>query len=109
MFPAPIAPYQVQLVGLNLADEQVAEEAERLYQELQDRGIEVLFDDRTDQTAGVKLNDVDLLGLPVRLVVSPRNLKAGVVELKQRLEETSSLVPTGEVVATLQQALPNVT
>ena len=107
-FPAPIAPYQVHLVGLNLADEQVAEEAERLYQELQDQGIEVLFDDRTDQTAGVKLNDVDLLGLPVRLVVSPRNMKAGVVEFKQRLDETSSLVPTGEVVATLQ-ALPEVT
>ncbi len=107
-FPAPIAPYQVHLVGLNLADEQVAEEAERLYQELQDQGIEVLFDDRTDQTAGVKLNDVDLLGLPVRLVVSPRNMKAGVVEFKQRLDETSSLVPTGEVVATLQ-ASPEIT
>ena len=107
-FPATIAPYQVHLVGLNLADEQVAEEAERLYQELQDQGIEVLFDDRTEQTAGVKLNDVDLLGLPVRLVVSPRNMKAGVVEFKQRLDETSSLVPTGEVVAALQ-ALPEIT
>ena len=108
MFPAPIAPYQVHLVGLNLADEQVAEEAERLYKELKDQGIEVLYDDRTDQTAGVKLNDVDLLGLPVRLVVSPRNVKAGVVEFKQRLDETSSLVPAGEVVATLQ-AMPEIT
>ena len=107
MFPAPIAPYQVHLVGLNLADEQVAEEAERLYQELKDQGIEVLYDDRTDQTAGVKLNDVDLLGLPVRLVVSPRNVKAGVVEFKQRIDETSSLVPAGEVVATLQ-AMPEI-
>ncbi len=108
MFPAPIAPYQVHLVGLNLADEQVAEEAERLYQELKDQGIEVLYDDRTDQTTGVKLNDVDLLGLPIRLVVSPRNVKAGVVEFKQRLDETSSLVPAGEVVATLQ-AMPEIT
>ena len=108
MFPAPIAPYQVHLVGLNLADEQVAEEAERLYQELKDQGIEVLYDDRTDQTTGVKLNDVDLLGLPVRLVVSPRNVKAGVVEFKQRLDETSSLVPAGEGVATLQ-AMPEIT
>ena len=108
VFPAPIAPYQVHLVGLNLADEEVASEAERLYQELQDQGFEVLYDDRSDQTAGVKLNDVDLLGLPVRLVVSPRNMKAGVVELKRRLNETSSLVPTGEVVATLQ-SLPDVT
>ena len=108
VFPAPIAPYQVHLVGLNLADEQVAEEAERLYQELQDQGFEVLYDDRTDGSAGVKFNDVDLLGLPVRLVVSPRNLKAGVVELKQRLDESSSMVPTNDVVATLR-ALPDVT
>jgi prolyl-tRNA synthetase len=108
VFPAPIAPYQIHLVGLNLADEQVAEEAERLYQELQDQGFEVLYDDRTEGSAGVKFNDVDLLGLPVRLVVSPRNLKAGVVELKQRLEETPSMVPTSDVVATLQ-ALPDVT
>jgi len=108
VFPAPIAPYQVHLVGLNLADEQVAEEAERLYQELQDQGFEVLYDDRTEGSAGVKFNDVDLLGLPVRLVVSPRNLKAGVVELKQRLEESSSMVPTSDVVANLQ-ALPDVT
>ena len=106
VFPPPIAPYQVHLVGLNLADEQVAEEAERLYQELQDRGFEVLYDDRTEGSAGVKLNDVDLLGLPVRLVVSPRNLKAGMVELKQRRDESSSMVPTGDVVATLQ-ALPD--
>jgi prolyl-tRNA synthetase len=107
VFPAPIAPYQVHLVGLNLADEQVAAEAERLYQELQDQGFEVLYDDRTEGSAGVKFNDVDLLGLPVRLVVSPRNLKAGVVELKQRLEETSSMVPTSDVVATLQE-LPDI-
>lgn len=108
VFPSPIAPYQVHLIGLNLADEQVAEEAERLYQELQDQGFEVLYDDRTEGSAGVKFNDVDLLGLPVRLVVSPRNLKAGVVELKQRLEENSSMVPTSDVVATLR-ALPDVT
>ncbi|HAI09004.1 MAG TPA: proline--tRNA ligase, partial [Dehalococcoidia bacterium] len=59
-------------------------------------------------SAGVKFNDVDLLGLPVRLVVSPRNLKAGAVELKQRLDESSSMVPTNDVVATLR-ALPDVT
>ena len=68
----------------------------------------MLYDDRTDQTAGVKLNDADLLGLPFRLVVSPRNVKAGAVELKQRLEESSRMVPTGDVVATLK-ALPAVT
>ncbi len=92
-FPAPIAPYGAHLVGLNLSDEAVAEAAEGLYQELAANGIEVLFDDRTDQAAGVKFNDADLLGLPVRLVVSPRNLKNGVVEVKGRQEQESVTVP----------------
>ncbi|MCH8132749.1 MAG: hypothetical protein IIA30_09385, partial [Myxococcales bacterium] len=83
-FPLLIAPYQVHLVGLNLSDETVAAAADRLYAQLWAEGIETLYDDRTDQAAGVKLNDADLIGLPVRLVVSPRNLKNNVVELKGR-------------------------
>jgi prolyl-tRNA synthetase len=105
IFPAPIAPYHVYLVGLNLADAEVAAAAEGLYRELQDQGIEVLYDDRPDQTAGVKLNDADLLGLPVRLVVSPRNVKAGVVEVKKRTEETPDLVNSDQVAATLRDLL----
>ena len=105
VFPVPIAPYQVHLVGLNLADAEVAAAAEGLYQELQDQGIEVLYDDRTDQTAGVKLNDADLLGLPVRLVVSPRNVKSGIVEVKKRTEETANLVNSVQIVATLRDLL----
>ena len=62
-----------------------------LYRELQANGLEVLYDDRVDQTAGVKLNDADLLGLPVRLVVSPRNVRAGAVEIKRRTEEGGGL------------------
>ncbi|PKB79991.1 MAG: proline--tRNA ligase [SAR202 cluster bacterium Io17-Chloro-G9] len=105
IFPAPIAPYQAHMVGLNMADEKVAEAADGLYQEMWERGIEVLYDDRTDQTAGVKLNDADLLGLPVRLVVSPRNLRDGVVELKVRGAEEATLVPRDEIVAAIGQAL----
>ena len=103
VFPAPIAPYQVYLVGLNLADEEVATAAEGLYQKLWDQGIETLYDDRVDQTAGVKLNDADLLGLPVRLVVSPRNLRNGVVELKERRNDEVQLVPMDQVIETLGQ------
>ena len=105
IFPAPIAPYQAHLVGLNLADEKVAEAAEGLYQELWDRGIEVLYDDRPDQSAGVKLNDADLLGLPVRLVVSPRNLQGGVVELKERRAAEARLIPRDQVVEAIGQVL----
>ena len=97
-FPAPIAPYQVHLVGLNLADPDVAEAAGQLYQRLGDGGIETLYDDRLEEAAGVKFNDADLLGLPLRLVVSPRNLKQGSVEMKPRREKEATLAPLGEVV-----------
>ena len=105
IFPAPIAPYQVQLVGLNLTDERVKEAAEQLYRELWDRGIETLYDDRTEAAAGVKLNDADLLGLPLRLVVSPRNLNNAVVEVKDRQETEAQLIPLDQVVAEVQSRL----
>lgn len=103
IFPAPIAPYQVHLVGLNLTDDRVAATADRLYRELWELGIETLYDDRLEATAGVKLNDADLMGLPLRLVVSPRNLNNGVVESKGRQESEPSLVPADQVVEVVRQ------
>ena len=105
VFPEPLAPYQVHLVGLNLAAEGVSEAADTLYQSLWAQDIETLFDDRTDQTAGVKFNDADLLGLPWRLVVSPRNLGNGVVEVKARRETEATLVPLDQVAADLKARL----
>ena len=105
IFPAPIAPYQAHLVGLNLTIPDVAEAAEKLYQDLLAEGIETLFDDRPDQAAGVKLNDADLLGLPVRLVVSPRNLRQGMVEVKGRRETEATLVPLEQVIDYLRERL----
>ena len=105
VFPAPIAPYLVHLVGLNLTDESVAAAADKLYQELWDQGIETLFDDRPDQAAGVKLNDADLMGLPVRLVVSPRNLRNSAVEMKGRTESEAVMVALDEVVSVVVQAV----
>ncbi len=84
VFPVPIAPYQVHLVGLNLSDSDVARTADGLYDRLWSLGIETLYDDRADEAAGVKFNDSDLMGLPMRLVVSPRNLKQGMVEVRRR-------------------------
>ena len=84
-WPAQIAPYDVHLVGIGLdRDAEAAGDAEALYAELQSAGFEVLFDDR-DERPGVKFNDADLLGMPVRLTVSSRNTKLGVVEAKPRL------------------------
>ena len=97
MFPRPIAPYDVQLVGLNMENDEVIEAADSLYDQLNAAGLSTLFDDRSE-TAGVKFNDADLLGLPVRVVVSPRNLRQGVVEIKERSSGDAITVPTGEAV-----------
>ena len=105
VFPHPIAPYQAHLVGLNLSNEEVAAAGEELYQQLNAAGVETLYDDRTDQAAGVKFNDADLLGLPVRLVISPRNLGNGVVEVRGRQEEEAELVPLAEVVEAVRARL----
>ena len=105
VFPAPIAPYHAHLVGLNLSDATVAAEAEGLYNLLASQGIETLYDDRPDQSAGVKFNDADLLGLPVRLVVSPRNLRNGVVEMKERSGDEAVQLPLDEVAAAVKDSL----
>ena len=78
--------------------------AEALYDDLQATGYEVLFDDRTD-SAGVKFNDADLLGLPVRLVVSPRNLRDEMVELKERGAAEARLIPRDQIVEAVGQVL----
>ena len=66
--------------------------------------MEVLYDDR-EESAGVKFNDADLLGLPLRLVVSPRNLRQGSIELKGRLEEKGTLAPLASAVETVKAIL----
>lgn len=97
IWPMPIAPYQVHLVGLGLEKEPIKEQAEKLYAELTAAGIEVLYDDRPE-SPGVKFNDADLLGMPLRLTISPRSLDKGGVELKKRSEKSFELVPADEVI-----------
>ena len=105
VFPVPVAPFDAYLVGLNLSDESVSKAAEDLYAELTSHGIDVLYDDRADQAAGVKFNDADLLGLPVRLVVSPRNLRNGVVEVKGRQDDEARTVPVADALDAVRQLL----
>ncbi len=104
VWPAPIAPYQAHLVGLNIDNAAVATACQELYQRLQDAGIEVLFDDRSE-SPGVKFNDADLLGLPLRVTVSPRTLKQSSAELKRRAEQGFTLVPLQGAVMAVQEAL----
>lgn len=91
IWPVSVAPYSIHLLSLG-TDTEVAARAEELYAGLQARGYEVLYDDR-DETAGVKFNDADLIGAPLRLTVSARNLKQNSVEAKLRWEEERELVP----------------
>ncbi len=83
-WPVSLAPYDVHIVGIGLdRDDALREDADRLFEELQDAGLQVLFDDR-EERPGVKFNDADLIGVPLRLTVSSRNHGAGVVEYKPR-------------------------
>ena len=92
IWPLPIAPYQIYLCPLYLENPQVAEAAESLYQDLTARGLEVLFNDR-HESPGVKFNDADLLGIPIRLTISPRSLEKNSAELKRRAEKEFQLLP----------------
>jgi prolyl-tRNA synthetase len=92
IWPLSIAPYQVYLCPLSLEKTAVLPTVERIYQELQKGGIEVLFDDR-DESPGVKFNDADLLGIPLRLTVSPRTLQSQSIEAKWRTENKTQLLP----------------
>lgn len=83
VWPPAIAPYDVHVVALNLDNVDVSAAAERVYAGLTARGVTVLFDDRLE-SAGVKFNDADLIGLPLRVTVGPRGLRDGVVELRSR-------------------------
>jgi prolyl-tRNA synthetase len=100
-FPISVAPYHVSCVAMTQRAPEVAEIADRLYREAWAQGIEMLLDDR-DATPGVKFNDADLIGLPLRLTIGPRSLKAGGAELKARDSDTSRMVPLDEILPTLQ-------
>lgn len=101
IWPFSIAPYHVNLLGLDLDKAETREIAEKLYADLNATGLEVLYDDRAE-SAGVKFNDADLLGLPLRAVVSKRSLKNGGVELKLRKEGSSRIVALDGVVETIK-------
>ena len=97
IWPVSIAPYEVYMCPLFLEDERVAGTAASLYSSLTGAGIEVLLDDRFE-SPGVKFNDADLLGIPLRITVSPRTLDKGGVELKWRNQKASEVVSLDELV-----------
>jgi prolyl-tRNA synthetase len=91
MLPKEAAPFDAYLMQVPGKELDTRSKAEEIYAELQGAGISVLFDDR-DERAGVKFNDADLIGCPLRLTVGEKNLKDGMVELKARKEKENRLV-----------------
>ncbi len=104
IWPLPIAPYHIYLCPLYLENPQVATTAENLYAELEAQGLEVLFDDRKE-SPGVKFNDADLLGIPIRVTISPRTLEKDSVEIKRRSEKETELVPVEGVAKRLKELI----
>lgn len=107
VWPISIAPWEIEICALRADQAHVKEEANKLYKSLMDEGYEVLFDDRT-VSAGFMFSDADLLGSPVRIVISPKTLDRGVVEIVTRDKTIKEDVPlecamqrTKEIVAEL--------
>lgn len=101
IWPAPLAPFDVVLVPINMhRSDEVREAAEALYTELKDMGLAVLFDDR-DARPGVKFADAELIGIPHRLVVSDRGLEAGELEYRHRRDSESRNVKREEALKLL--------
>jgi prolyl-tRNA synthetase len=104
IWPMSIAPFQVGLLTLQAKEAEVVATADRIYRDLQDAGVEVLYDDR-DERPGVKFKDADLIGLPLRIAVGKKSLADGKVELKTRSGSDVDLVAVDDMVARALQEI----
>ena len=102
IWPKAIAPWQVHLCAVRVDDEEVRAYADKLYEDLQNAGIEVIYDDRSVR-AGVMFADADLLGIPLRIIVSPKNMKQGVVEVASRDKTLKTQIPLENVMEEIKQ------
>ena len=105
IWPMSIAPYQVHIIGLKYSEEAVKNACETLYADLQKAGVEVLLDDRGEK-AGSAFADADLMGIPLRVVISPKTLATGEVEFKHRdWGKNSQMLPLQGLVEKLQEEI----
>ncbi len=102
VWPKEIAPYDVHLIAIHNLESGVGNFADEIYQKLENAGIEVLYDDRGNVSAGEKFADCDLIGIPIRLVVSERS--GDKIELKKRDEEKTELLSIDEILKKLKKA-----
>lgn len=97
IWPISIAPWHVHLCSLRADNEEVAAVSQKIYDELTARGVEVIWDDRS-VSAGVMFSDADLFGVPVRVVVSPKGLKNGTIEISARDKSMQEKKPVAEAI-----------
>jgi prolyl-tRNA synthetase len=104
VFPIPIAPFHVLILPINIKNDLLREAAEQLYQSLLREGVEVLFDDR-EETPGVKFKDADLIGIPLRVTLGEKNLKKGLVEVKNRRTGEILLLKKEEAISKIKELM----
>jgi prolyl-tRNA synthetase len=102
IWPMPIAPYKIYLCPLYREGTKISEVTEKLYNDLEAVGVEVLFDDRIE-SPGIKFNDADLLGIPLRVTISPRTLEKNSVEVKWRKEKQAEILPLEGITERLKE------
>ena len=105
IFPLSIAPYKVAIAALNTNDEECMNYANKLYEELQKEGIDTMLDNR-EERPGVKFNDLELIGIPIRITIG-KKLSDGLVEFKLRKENNSIDLKTNEVVDYIKEYIIN--
>lgn len=104
IWPLPLAPFEALVVPLNMNDAEVVQAAETIYEALREKGVDVLFDDRKERP-GVKFNDADLVGIPVRAVIGSRSLANDQVEISLRRDGEKRLVPLAKVAEAVLDAI----
>ena len=102
VWPKEISPFDVIILPLNMSDSQTKDTALKLYQELTALGVEALLDDR-DERSGVKFNDADLIGIPLRIIIGPKSLKENKLEIQRRKDKSVEVVSIDQAVEKIRK------
>jgi prolyl-tRNA synthetase len=106
IWPFSIAPFQVLILPINYKDQAIQQASDKLYEDLKNREIEVLFDDR-DERPGVKFKDGDLIGIPLRVTIGAKGLAKGQIELRSRRDGKTEEIPLGSAVEKIYDIVTN--
>lgn len=103
IWSGPLKPFDILVIGLNMKKEIVDNESNEIYQLLQKEGYDVLFDDRRDAQAGFKFNDAELIGIPFQVVIGEKNIKEGLVEIKNRKTGDKLIITKDQLLEKLKE------